>query len=275
MFSEQESENSRRRFLINSGGAALLALSTGYGAGTASASPTTSPHNVDGAFRAATVSEQSPTMAGVAPEDLVIDWYTQWTFDFDRPRHTLLSKRSFSDSGRNYNLRSDSARRYLQWERQWFGVNIGWTDDVKPATARKVARWFLRRPGTDSTPLKYGEKLALGNGGNPSFLRYAKRTVGVNLEWANSPSYEWRIVRSPEAKGSPILSGQSHALYNARAGNDGFLINFDRTVGGDIGWPDSQTWLEQVPGHLKALFKALGKEAWEEAKKAAKAYLLS
>jgi hypothetical protein len=214
-------------------------------------------------------------MSRADPEDLVVDWFIQWTFDADRSGNTLLSKRSFSDSGRNYNLRSRETRRFLHWEDQTWGINIGWTDDAEPETAREVARWFIRRPGTDSTFLKYGEVLALGFGTNPSFLRYTHRTFGVNLEWSHTPSYEWQLVRSPEAKGLPVISGQSHAIYNLRAGEMGFLTYFDRTVGGDIGWPDSETWLEQVPGHLKKLFRKLGQEAWEEAKKAAKEYLLS
>lgn len=39
------------------------------------------------------------------------------------------------------------------------------------------------------------------------------------------------------------------------------LIYFDRTKGGDIGWPDSKTWSEAARGHVNSLLKEFAKEA--------------
>ena len=55
------------------------------------------------------------------------------------------------------------------------------------------------------------------------------------------------------------MQGQRVALYNMK-GNE-CLIYFDRTAGGDIGWPTSQRWEDK----LKSLAISLGKEAVKKA----------
>lgn len=259
-------QNSRRQFLAAGAGAALLALSTVHGSQTASATGRVGQYGTGAASGVGAVpesvalkSQDALVSAATDPTDLVVDYLKQWRFDPYNPGHTLRSKNSFGHSGRNYNLRNRRTRTFLQWERQTWGINLGWTDDGTPQTATKVSRWFLRRPGTNASALKYGERLALGYGGDPSFLRYSKRTVGINLKWDYSPSYEWRLLGG--RKNRPVLTGEPVAIYNETAGERGFLIHFDRTAGGDIGWPDSQTWLDQLPGILAKAFKEHYKEA--------------
>lgn len=174
----------------------------------------------------------------------VITKYRQWKFDApDSSRTNLRSKNSFGGpADRNYNLFNNDERRYLQWEKQTWGINIGWTDDATSNTAIKVRRWFFDNRGPDTQPIHYGETIALGNGGDPSFLRYAERTVGINLKWSDDPVHEWRILGG--RIGAPVLTGDSVAIFNEVA-ND-FFIFFDRSLGGDIGWPTSQTFGEQL-----------------------------
>jgi hypothetical protein len=243
--------NSRRHFLATGGGAALIALTSAGGLRPAAASPAGGP----GLPVAASALD---------PKAVVADYLKQWMFDSIRPKHALLPKSSFGGpSSRNYNLKNQRTRRFLQWEHQTFGINLGWTDNASPETARGVSRWFLARKTADQTPLRYGELLALGNGGSPSFLRYANRTVGINLDWSNTPVFEWKILGGPI--GRRVSSGQWVAIYNKKAGD--CLIHFDRTVGGDIGWPSSQTWTDQLGDILTGLVK----EHWKEAV----AYLLT
>ena len=45
-----------------------------------------------------------------------------------------------------------------------------------------------------SGPLTYGETVTIGNGRKPSFTRYRKRDVGVNLDWSDQPVLEWNLV---------------------------------------------------------------------------------
>jgi hypothetical protein len=243
--------SSRRRFLATGGGAALIALTGAGGLPAASASPRS--------------DRETPVAASALdPKAVVANYLKQWMFDSNHPKHALLPKSSFSGpSSRNYNLKNQRTRTFLQWEHQTFGINLGWTDDASSETAKRVSRWFLTRRTTDQTPLRYGELLALGNGGNPSFLRYADRTVGINLDWSNTPVFEWKILGGPI--GRRVSSAHWLALYNKRAGD--CLIHFDRTVGGDIGWPSSQTWTDQLGDILTDLVK----EHWKEAV----AYLLT
>jgi hypothetical protein len=44
-----------------------------------------------------------------------------------------------------------------------------------------------------SGTVTYGEPVALRVKGG-GYLKYSKRTVGINLAWSNTPVYEWRIA---------------------------------------------------------------------------------
>lgn len=163
---------------------------------------------------------------------------------------------------RNFALYGKVPDRYLQHEDQMYGINLGWTDDDSTATRTKVTRWFVDRSGTGDGPVLFGERIALGNGGDPSFIRYADRFVGVNLDWSTKPVYEWRFVGG--TPGTPIEDGATVAIYNDAAGSDAspgnFLIYFDRTRGGDLGWPDSKTWWEQARSKIGSLAGNAAKE---------------
>jgi hypothetical protein len=170
----------------------------------------------------------------------------------------LQPKRKFDGRPeRNFNLRGLKINKYLQHEEQRFGINIGWTDDASAQTAAKVTRWFFAHESGDESALRYGETISLGNGGDPSFVRYEDRTVGVNLGWSKTPVYEWKVLGA--AAGTPVQIGQHVALFNEKANE--CLIYFDRTAGGDIGWPTSQRWEDQ----LKSLAVKAGKEAAKKA----------
>lgn len=161
----------------------------------------------------------------------------------------IRPKASFADHPeRNFSVKGTRPRKFLQHERQTFGINMGWTDDASPATEAKVRRWFADRPGDDNAPIRYGESVALGYGMNPSFIRYSERTVGINLAWSDTPVFEWTLLGGPI--GQPVNSKNPVAIHNTKAGSTAspgnFLIYFDRTAGGDIGWPDSTTWTTKL-----------------------------
>jgi hypothetical protein len=166
----------------------------------------------------------------------------QWRFDPLHPGHLLYAKASFSGSARRTtSLKNTLERRYLQWEHQTFGINLGWTDDESAATAARVSRWFFTRNDTTHA-IRYGDTLAIGNGGSPSYIHYADRSFGINLDWSSTPRYEWKLLGGK--KGTVVRSGDRLAIYNTVTKQP--LIYFDRTVGGDIGWPNSETWGDQI-----------------------------
>jgi len=174
----------------------------------------------------------------------VLEELKQWKVNRPSKPSRLLPKSGFGGpADRSYTLKNGKVRKFLQHEEQSVGINLGWTDDAEPSTAAKVARWFFARSGASDKPLVYGETLAIGNGGSPSFIRNKKRTAGVDLDWSTTPVFEWKLVGGEP--GTTIDPADYLAIYNEKAGE--FLIFFNRTAGGDIGWPSSKTWGEQIP----------------------------
>lgn len=164
------------------------------------------------------------------------------------------------DSGVAFNLKNQATVRYVGWERQTWGVNLGYSSDATTETAHKMARWFFRRLDGSNDPVRYGELIAMGYGTSPSFYKYATTTIGINLINTSRPSYEWRFIGPEGSAGQPVTTGQWLAIWNET--EDGFLIYFDRNAGVDLGWPDSQRWED-----------ALADLAWDAAKKAAETYI--
>ncbi|WP_213956958.1 hypothetical protein [Variovorax sp. dw_954] len=82
----------------------------------------------------------------------VAESFRQWKFMTTTPATLVLPKEKFDGlPDRNFSLKNDNAKKYLQYESQTFGINLGWTDNASPTTAEKVAKFFLNRPGTDAS----------------------------------------------------------------------------------------------------------------------------
>lgn len=187
----------------------------------------------------------------------VAGYLKQWMFDPNHPPHALRPTPRFTEhNDRNVNLKNSRERKFLQWEKQTFGINLGWTDDASPETAVRVSRWFFTSASDKAEPVRYGESIALGYGKTPSYIHHAERSVGINLDWSDNPRFEWKLLGGP--RGQAVRSGEWLAIYNTRAGD--CLIDFDRSLGGDIGWPSSETWGEQLQD---AALQAI-KDHWKE-----------
>ena len=194
----------------------------------------------------------------------VAGYLKQWMFDPNHAHHPLRAKPDFTGpADRNTNMKNSRPRKFLQWKEQTFGINLDWTGDASPATADKVSRWFFTQPADNSSPIRYGQSIALGYGISPSYIYYAERTFGVNLEWSASPRFDWQLLGGKI--GQEVRSGDWLALYNQTARD--CLIYFDRTVGCDIGWPSSETWTGEI---TDVVMQAI-KDHWKEAV----AYLLA
>jgi len=200
------------------------------------------------------MSSSSTTVDKIA---IATDYLKQWTMG-STERRALRPKPEFTGpTERNYNLKNKRVRKFLQWERQTFGINLGWTDDAEPATAKRVMRWFCARNGGDQRPVLYGEAIALGYGIKPSFIHHTHRDVGIDLNWSEAPVFEWKLLGGKI--GQEVVTGEWFAIYNTKARE--CLLEFDRTVGGDIGWPSSQSWASQLEDRLRDAVK----DHWREA----------
>jgi hypothetical protein len=197
-------------------------------------------------------------VAPAAPSQALLEELKQWKIDSPAGPTQILPKPRFDGAAdRNYTVKNRKLRKFLQHESQTCGINLGWTDDAEPATAHKVRRWFFARASGNTGPLVYGESIAMGNGMDPSFIRYGSRTLGINLEWSNTPVYEWKLAG--KAAGTVVDPDDYLAIYNEKAGE--FFIFFDRTKCGDIGWPSSQTWGDQLKGEVLNQLKKAALEA--------------
>jgi hypothetical protein len=194
--------------------------------------------------------------------------YKQWSIGSGQTG-LVMPKARFADSpSRSYTVKNGKIRKFLQYEKQDLGINLGFTDNAEPSTAQKVTRWFFARNGDLSKPVKFGEALAMGYGTEPSFIYYKERDFGINLDWSKAPKYEWKILGGKP--GQPVPGGQYWAIYNTVSREP--LLYFDRSgPTGDIGWPSSKTWGQQV----KELGMQLAEEAAKEAAKAAVQALLT
>jgi hypothetical protein len=194
---------------------------------------------------------------------LTVAAFAEWMIGAGRT-DPVTSQRAFpAQPGGRFNLKNKKTHRFLQHEHQTFGINLGWTDRADPDTATAVSRWFFTGQGAPSKPITYGEVIAPGNGEQPSFIHYAERTVGVNLDWSTSPHFEWVFLGGEP--GEPVKAGDWLAIYNVKAesghGQGEFFIYFDRSVGGDIGWPSSTTWRTKLEQAAVGLAEDAAREA--------------
>lgn len=171
---------------------------------------------------------------------------------------------AFADhSAACFNLFNKASGVYLQWEKQPLGINLGWTDHADAATASRVSRWFVRRENGDTaSPVKYGERLALGYGTKPSFYRYQHREVGINLANVDGPAAEWVIYGGPA--GTAVKPGALVGLYNEQVetdhGRGDFMIRHLRQAAGNIGWissPESWRLYPALKKHKTEIVKLL------------------
>ncbi len=130
-------------------------------------------------------------------------------------------------------------RKFLQYEKNKYGINIGWTDNASSSTERASRKWRIQRSTNATGPLRYGEKIAIGwINADKSFIRYKSRKWGINLVWSEHPVYEWMVLGGKKGTEVPprynrvILYNMKHRLP---------IIYVSRNKGGHIGWPDRKS----------------------------------
>jgi hypothetical protein len=207
-------------------------------------------------------SRAGPTSEQIAP---LVSTTKQWMFGSAGSGQVFAKPTFTARADRNYWLKDRMVRKFLQYEHQSFGINLGWTDDAEPATAARVSRWFFAVPNNPDRAIRFGEPIAMGNGNDPSFIHYESRTWGINLNWSTAPVYEWVVLGG--RTGQPVPQDQYLAIYNRTAKH--FFMYFDRNVGGDIGWEDSVRWGTQLTSGLRDLIKEYGEDAIRDAVMAA------
>ena len=152
------------------------------------------------------------------------------------------------------NLFCTKNNKYLSWKKMPMGINL---DFISDAAVKKV---HFKFPDGKERPILSGEPIAFGIGGGEAYLRYAKRDVGINLEWSKKPVFEWKLYSG--TAGSPITFGAPLAIANVKVKPSAdFLIYFDRPPGmADVGWTTSpQFWNTVANVGIKAGIEAAKK----------------
>ncbi|WP_188535164.1 hypothetical protein [Kocuria dechangensis] len=210
-----------------------LAVGAGVLGSSLLAAPAVSATPLNSVVRTATAQEDAAQAAAN---------YRQWRIGANKAG-VVKSKNSFAAHPEfNYSLKNMKTIKFLQYEKQSWGINLGWTDDATDKTEKKVSRWFFTRRGEEGSSILYGEDIALGNGGGKSFLYYSERLLGINLDWSGTQKFEWQILGGK--KGTVVKRDAPVAIFNTKANL--FFIYFDRNRGGDIGWNDSTRWGTQL-----------------------------
>ena len=84
--------------------------------------------------------------------------------------------------------------------------------------------------------------------------------MGIDLDWSESPIYEWKLLGGNI--GSEVRTGQWVAIYNEHAKE--CLLFFDRSAGGDIGWPSSKSWGAQLEARVSEAVKNHARNAYDQ-----------
>lgn len=149
-----------------------------------------------------------------------------------------------------YSLQCISNNQYLSWGKQNLGINLVF---MTKETDKKI---HFVLPDNQEREILTGEAVALGIGGGDAFLRYAERSVGINLEWTSNPSYEWRLFDASGETGKRIATGALTAIGNANVKPSAdFMIYLERP-GADIGWTTSPGWIDRISGAAKLSIEA-------------------
>ena len=138
------------------------------------------------------------------------------------------------------NLFCTANNKYLTWKKMPVGINL---DFITEASVKKV---HFRLPDGKERPILSGERVAFGIGGGEAFLKYAKRDVGINLQWSKKAVYEWKLYSG--SPGSPIMFGAPLAIVNVNVKPSAdFFIYLDRPPGlADVGWVSSPDTFNKI-----------------------------
>jgi hypothetical protein len=139
---------------------------------------------------------------------VIAESFLQWKIEPGTPGN-LMSKAYFDQyrgakDERQYALqgpKQGQSRKYLQYEEQTWGINLGWTDKGDAATQERVSRWFVTRREGTKDPVTYGETIALAYGGDaPSSSTMGAPSVSTSTGRTHrSSSGGSSVGRAPKA----------------------------------------------------------------------------
>ena len=123
-------------------------------------------------------------------------------------------------------LHNRTAKQNLRYGRRNFGINLEW-DKAFLSNVQIIHR------GAKGLPILYTEDVSIFIKGG-GYLKYEKRSVGINLGWSATPVYQWQIGGDGGNPGDAVGSAHALALYNKVAKD--FLVYDKRRLGINLVW---------------------------------------
>ncbi|MDQ6811780.1 MAG: hypothetical protein M3Z95_07780 [Actinomycetota bacterium] len=133
----------------------------------------------------------------------------------------------------------------LVYGNQTWGVDLKWNnpafDSVGNPLHERNVQWKFVRQGNPSFPASYPaschqisgtEQVAIYDTVNRQYLAYGHYAAGVELVWASTPSYEWKVAVGLLEQST--YSDRVAQLYDSTAG--AYLVRSHQTWGVDLGW---------------------------------------
>ena len=127
-------------------------------------------------------------------------------------------------SGAMFTLRNVTDKEALKYGSRTWGINLVWDKNMNLNNVK-----FEKQAG--SGDVKYTEPIAINVKGG-GYLKYEKRSVGINLGWSSTPVYEWKVAGG--AENAPVRFGEMFALYNERGADA--VIYGNRPAGINLIW---------------------------------------
>jgi len=126
-----------------------------------------------------------------------------WTIIPNNPSETNVIPEDNSYSYDLFNITDSQCLVY--GHRPGNNINLRWGD---PGNSDNIR---FRRESGSTEPIKFEEPIAIHiRQGN--FLVYQRGRAGINLGWANTPKFEWRILGGKA--GDVIVTGKKVGLYS-------------------------------------------------------------
>jgi hypothetical protein len=173
----------------------------------------------------------------------------QWQFG---GKSGNLRAQNTYDTNEGYTLFCKDNGQFFTYAKPRFSINVGFASNNRD---KKV---HLRLPSGQENEIRTGDLIAFGLGGGDAFFRYAKRTVGINLEYSKKTVFEWRIFDETGEFERPIAMGTSVAIVNINVNpSPDFFIYFKRPAGADVGWTTSPGWWDKIKKLTPLAKKAL------------------
>jgi hypothetical protein len=123
-----------------------------------------------------------------------------------------------------YNWANGGSKHDLIDHHRTFGADLDFGNGEKVSTG--LRQFSFKRPSGKPGPIPASETVAIYDNFTHKYLVNAHQTFGIDLNWADGASYQWRLM--------PGTTPGSVGLYNTHRGD--FVVYGEESFGIDLEW---------------------------------------